>query len=176
MSEMTRREFIKDSAVLVAAGALATNGIFPNLVEAAEEGSPATQAAGAVISLPKGGGAVGGIGETFKPNLFTGTGNFSVPIATSSGRGGFGPELTFQYSSGNGPFGMGWALSIPQVSRKTEKGLPRYTDDHTFLLSGAEDLVPRAHRMQGIYQVTTCRPLSSSKATSKAPSFLPAVL
>ena len=36
---------------------------------------PATQAAGGVISLPQGGGAIGGIGETFKPNLFAGTRN-----------------------------------------------------------------------------------------------------
>lgn len=94
-------------------------------------------------SLPKGGGAIKGIGETFQPNIFTGTGDFSVPIATSPGRGGFGPQLTLQYSTGNGngPFGLGWALSIPRITRKTEKGLPRYTDDDIFVLSGAEDLV-----------------------------------
>jgi hypothetical protein len=34
-----------------------------------------------VISLPKGGGALQGIGEKFSPDLHTGTGNFSVPIA-----------------------------------------------------------------------------------------------
>jgi len=115
------------------------------------------------ISLPKGGGAIRGIGETFQPNLFTGTANFSVPIATSTGRGGFGPELTLQYSSGNGngPFGLGWALSVPQVSRKTEKGLSRYRDDDTFLLSGAEDLVEHADEPpsdEGNFKVTTYRP------------------
>jgi RHS repeat-associated protein len=95
------------------------------------------------ISLPKGGGAIKGIGETFQPNLFTGTGNFSVTIATSPGRNGFGPELTLQYSTGNGngPFGLGWQLSIPRITRKTEKGLPEYTDMDVFLMSGAEDLV-----------------------------------
>ena len=98
----------------------------------------------AAISLPKGGGAIKGIGETFQPNLFTGTGNFAVPIATSPGRNGFGPQLTLQYSTGNGngPFGLGWQLSIPRVTRKTEKGLPTYTDQDVFVLSGAEDLVP----------------------------------
>ena len=40
---------------------------------------------GSVISLPKGGGAVSGLGETFSPDLFTGTGNFSVPIAVPAG-------------------------------------------------------------------------------------------
>src|SRR3954453_24012000 len=96
------------------------------------------------ISLPKGGGAVKGIGETFQPNLFSGTGNFSVPIFTSSGRRAFGPQLTLQYSTGNGngPFGLGWQLSIPRITRKTEKALPTYTEDDVFVMSGAEDLVP----------------------------------
>jgi RHS repeat-associated protein len=96
------------------------------------------------ISLPKGGGAIKGIGETFQPNLFTGTGNFSVPIYTSPGHNDFGPKLSLQYSSGNGngPFGLGWQLSIPRITRKTEKGLPTYTDDDVFVMSGAEDLVP----------------------------------
>ena len=97
------------------------------------------------ISLPKGGGAIKGIGETFQPNLFSGTGNHSIPIATSPGRSGFGPALSLQYSSGNGngPFGLGWQLSIPRITRKTEKGLPQYHDDtDVFVMSGAEDLVP----------------------------------
>src|SRR3954447_13526969 len=98
-----------------------------------------------IISLPKGGGAVSGIGEKFLPDLFTGTGNFTVPIALPPGRNGFQPELSLVYSTGNGngPFGLGWALNIPGVSRKTSKGIPRYDDaTDTFLLSGAEDLVP----------------------------------
>ena len=98
-----------------------------------------------VISNPQGGGAQQGLGEKFSPDLFTGTGNFSVPIAVPTGRNGFQPELTLGYSSGNGNgvFGMGWALGIPGVMRKTSKGIPVY-DDHkdVFVLSGAEDLVP----------------------------------
>ncbi|MCI0698184.1 FG-GAP-like repeat-containing protein [candidate division KSB1 bacterium] len=98
-----------------------------------------------VISLPKGGGAQKGIGEKFSPDLFTGTGNFTVPIALPTGRNGFQPEINLVYSTGNGnsPFGLGWSLSIPGVSRKTSKGIPRYDDaKDTFILSGAEDLVP----------------------------------
>ena len=76
-----------------------------------------------LISVPKGGGALQGIGEKFSPDLFTGTGNFTVPIALPSGRNGFQPELNLIYSTGtgNGPFGLGWALSLPGVSRKTSK-------------------------------------------------------
>src|SRR5215211_2647845 len=83
-----------------------------------------------VISIPKGGGALKGIGEKFQPDLYTGTGNFSIPIALPNGRNGFRPELSLNYSSGggNGPFGLGWQLSIPSITRKTSKGIPRYHD------------------------------------------------
>jgi len=68
-------------------------------------------------------------------------------IATSSGRSGFGPQLSLSYDSGagNGPFGFGWSLSLPSITRKTDKGLPQYfdaEDSDVFILSGAEDLVP----------------------------------
>lgn len=99
-----------------------------------------------VISLPKGGGALKGIGEKFSPDLHTGTGNFTVPIALPPGRNGFQPELSLVYSTGNGngPFGLGWSLSVPGVSRKMSKGVPRYEPENedVFVLSGAEDLVP----------------------------------
>jgi hypothetical protein len=97
------------------------------------------------ISSPSGGGAQSGLGEKFSPDLFTGTGNFSVPIALPPGRNGFQPELTLQYStgSGNSPFGLGWGISVPGIMRQTAKGVPQYDDNKdVFILSGAEDLVP----------------------------------
>src|SRR5438034_5704471 len=99
------------------------------------------------IALPKGGGAIRGIGEKFAANPVTGTGSMTVPIATSPGRSGFGPQLSLSYDSGsgNGPFGFGWSLSLPSITRKTDKGLPQYIDaedSDVFILSGAEDLVP----------------------------------
>ncbi len=99
------------------------------------------------ISLPKGGGAIRGIGEKFNVNAATGTGSLSVPIPASPGRSDVTPQLSLSYDSGagNGPFGFGWSLGVPMVSRKTDKGLPRYDDDgesDVFILSGAEDLVP----------------------------------
>jgi RHS repeat-associated protein len=98
-----------------------------------------------VISLPKGGGALSGIGEKFSPDLHTGTGNFTVPLALPRGRNGFQPQLDLVYSTGhgNGPFGLGWSLSIPGITRQTAKGIPQYDDARDiFVLSGAEDLVP----------------------------------
>src|SRR6185436_20084618 len=105
-----------------------------------------------LIALPKGGGALSGLGEKFSPDLLTGTGNFTVPLALPPGRHGFQPQLSLGYSTGNGnsAFGLGWSLSIPGVTRKTSKGIPRYRDNpgdpsrdtDVFVLSGAEDLVP----------------------------------
>ena len=99
------------------------------------------------ITLPKGGGAIRDIGEKFSVNAVTGTAAMSIPIKTSPGRSGFGPQLSLSYDSGsgNGPFGFGWHLSLPSITRKTDKGLPRYWDEEesdVFILAGAEDLVP----------------------------------
>ena len=112
------------------------------------------QIAPPAISLPKGGGAIRGIGEKFAANPVTGTGSMSVPIATSPGRSGFGPQLSLSYDSGagNGPFGFGWSLAVPSITRKTDKGLPKYedaTESDVFLLSGAEDLVPMLVEVAG---------------------------
>ncbi len=102
---------------------------------------------GPAIELPKGGGALRGIGESFSANPMNGTGSLAAPIATSPGRSGFGPELTLTYESGagNGPFGLGWDLGLPAITRKTDKGLPRYRDGEDsdqFLFNNGEELVP----------------------------------
>ncbi|MFE6488054.1 SpvB/TcaC N-terminal domain-containing protein, partial [Streptomyces sp. NPDC057757] len=122
-------------------------------------GSADSTAAGSAISLPQGGGAVGGLGEKFSPDLFTGTGNMSVPLTVPTGRPGATPSPALGYSTGNGngPFGLGWQLSLPGVTRKTSHGVPEYLDAagprgeraDVFLLSGAEDLVPVAGTYPG---------------------------
>ncbi len=109
------------------------------------------------VSLPKGGGAISGIGEKFQASPVTGTGSLSVPIAISPGRPDFSPQLSLSYDSGSGnsPFGLGWNISLPSISRKTAKGIPEYRDEiesDTFLLSGAEDLVPALIEKQGKWE------------------------
>jgi Salmonella virulence plasmid 65kDa B protein len=86
------------------------------------------------ISLPKGGGAIKGMGEKFAANPVTGTGSMSVQIATTPSRSGFGAQLSISYDSGtgNGIFGLGWNLALPSITRKTDKGLPRYWDSKDF--------------------------------------------
>lgn len=103
------------------------------------------------LNMPKGGGAIQGIGEKYTVNLANGTGSLSVPIRTSNGRSGIQPSLSLVYDSGGGnsEFGLGWKLKgCDTITRKTSKGLPRYNDSMTdtesdvFILSGVEDLVP----------------------------------
>jgi virulence plasmid B protein len=67
---------------------------------------------------------------------------------TTPCRSGFSPQLALSYDSGsgNGPFGLGWNLSLPGITRKTVKGLPKYQDaeesDVFIILPGIEDMVP----------------------------------
>src|SRR5579871_6223849 len=98
------------------------------------------------ISVPKGGGAIHDMGEKFSVNAATGTGGMSIPILTTHARNKMQPDLSLSYSSGlgNGEFGLGWRLSETSITRKTDKGLPRYQDNDpdretdVFLISNAE--------------------------------------
>jgi RHS repeat-associated protein len=100
------------------------------------------------LELPKGGGAIRGMGEKFSANPASGTGSMSVTLEVSGARDGFQPDLMLSYDSGagNGPFGFGWNLNVASITRKTDKGLPRYVDaeeSDVFMLAGADDLMPR---------------------------------
>ncbi len=121
-------------------------------------GNKNTKDSDPLVQLPKGGRAIKGIGEKFQANPLTGTAGITVPLSISPGRAGFAPQLSLSYDSGsgNGAFGLGWSIGLPSITRKTDKGLPRYFDpghdlppqgvsqegEDTFILSGAEDLVP----------------------------------
>ncbi|WP_437710025.1 SpvB/TcaC N-terminal domain-containing protein [Sorangium sp. So ce448] len=153
-----KKETTAAPAALPAAPDGGAGGRRPDAAPLAREGSGNTEAPKGLPgapkapelpapALPKGGGAIRGVDEKFSANPVTGTGSFSIPLPLSPGRAGFGPALAVTYDSGagNGPFGVGWQLSIPRITRKTDKGLPRYDDAHesdVFVLSGAEDLVP----------------------------------
>lgn len=127
------------------------------------------------IELPKGGGAIRGIDEKFKVNAANGTASLSVPFPITPGRHGFSPSLSLSYSSGGGntPFGLGWSLSLAQISRKTDKGIPQYAGEDVFVMAGAEDLVPYLVedgpgnwvpevRSEGDYRISRYRPRISS--------------
>ncbi|MGZ8157188.1 MAG: SpvB/TcaC N-terminal domain-containing protein [Methylobacter sp.] len=125
------------------------------------------------ISLPKGGGAVKGIGETFQPNAFSGTGSYSVPIPLTPARG-FEPQLHLSYGSGDGNdvFGMGFSLSIPKISRKTDTGIPKYNGDDIFILAGEGELTPKLINNNGEWSVAeTIKP--DNGVSWKVLTFLP---
>ncbi|MFI6523504.1 SpvB/TcaC N-terminal domain-containing protein [Streptomyces uncialis] len=143
-----------------------------------------------VISLPKGGGAVRGMGEKLSVSPATGTATLTVPLPLSPGRGDSTPRLrlTYDTGAGNGPFGIGWSLDLPAVTRRTDKGVPAYDDDSgdtdVFLLSGAEDLVPcldadgrpprRPRTVAEVtYDITRYRPRTAVARTSSTPTRSP---
>jgi hypothetical protein len=132
------------------------------------------------ITLPRGGGAIRGMGEKFAANPVTGTSSMSVPIATSPGRSGFGPELALSYDSGagNGTFGFGWSLFIPSITRKTDKGLPQYNDaaeSDVFILSGAEDLAPTLVQQDGSWIPESVPDRTVGTATYKIKRYRPRI-
>ncbi len=96
------------------------------------------------LALPDGSGTIQGMGESFSPNLNTGSGTFSVPIALPPGRRGLQPQVGLSYStgSGNGPLGWGWSVGMPFISRQTDKGMPLYDKGDRFMYNGGQELVP----------------------------------
>jgi RHS repeat-associated protein len=99
------------------------------------------------IAAPKGGGAIRSLAEKLTVDATTGTCGTSVRLPFSPGRSGFVPAMQLAYASGsgNGPLGFGWSLGPPEITRKTDKGLPQYCDSDesdVFLLAGQDDLVP----------------------------------
>ena len=93
-------------------------------------------------SLPTGGG-VGGLGETFSPDLSTGSGTLAVPIDLPHGPNDSSPKLALSYDSGtsNGPFGLGWSIATPRLLRSTMVGRPRYDNTDALVLEGSGPLV-----------------------------------
>ncbi|WP_210558812.1 MULTISPECIES: SpvB/TcaC N-terminal domain-containing protein [unclassified Pseudomonas] len=81
--------------------------------------TPSIASSASITTIGKSWGAVGA----------TGAASFELPLPLSAGRG-WDPQLSLTYSSqaGNGPFGVGWNLGIGQISRRTQKGVPRYSD------------------------------------------------
>ncbi|WP_338925474.1 SpvB/TcaC N-terminal domain-containing protein [Mycetohabitans endofungorum] len=94
------------------------------------------------LSLPKGGGAIQGLGETLSAGGVSGTASLALPLPfTDAGRAT--PALSLGYSSGagNGPFGLGMTLNVPSIDRRTAKGVPSYTDTDEFVDASGEVLV-----------------------------------
>lgn len=98
------------------------------------------------ISVPSGPGSIEGFGESFEPQLNTGTYVFKIPFKLTKLRGAAQPEIALSYNSGGGDgiLGMGWRLSTSFIQRQTDKGLPNYTAADTIVDSTGEELVKLA--------------------------------
>jgi RHS repeat-associated protein len=96
-----------------------------------------------VLSLPDGTGSVEGFGESFAPQLNMGSGTYAIPIKVPPGRANFTPQLCLNYNTGNGNGlpGMGWTFTLMAVKRQTDKGLPKYSDQDTFITESGEELI-----------------------------------
>ncbi|HCU0429606.1 TPA: virulence protein [Serratia marcescens] len=92
-------------------------------------------------SLPSGGGAI--TGSFTVPAGPDGNATLSLPLPISKGRG-YAPDLSLNYASqaGNGPFGIGWSVGMPAVSRRTRMGVPTWDTADEFLAPNGEVLVP----------------------------------
>ncbi len=90
-------------------------------------------------SLPKGGGAIQGMGDTLTVGGPTGMATLSIPLPISAGRG-TAPALALNYSSGSGnsAFGIGWQCASMAIRRRTSHGVPRYQDKDSFLSPDGE--------------------------------------
>ncbi|WP_454846428.1 SpvB/TcaC N-terminal domain-containing protein [Pseudomonas farris] len=95
--------------------------------------TPSIAKSSSIATIGKSWGAVGP----------TGVASFVLPIPASPGRG-WDPQLSLTYSSqaGNGPFGIGWSLGLGQISRRTNKGVPRYTDHDEIIGHDGEVWMP----------------------------------
>src|SRR5437016_4391977 len=75
-----------------------------------------------VLSLPSGPGSIEGLGDSFEPQLNTGTAPYAVKLVVPPGRAKHQPDLALRYNSGagNGHFGFGWSLPVPFIQRQVD--------------------------------------------------------
>jgi RHS repeat-associated protein len=107
------------------------------------------------LSLPSGPTSLKGLGESFSPNVATGTGSYSVPIEVPPGF--LAPKVSLDYAggAGKGVLGMGWNLPLLQVYRSTDKGAPNFDGDDRFSVSGPglNDELVRVDAQRRLYRL-----------------------
>lgn len=142
-------------------------------------------------SLPAGGGAISGLKGNIAAAGPDGAATLTIPLPVSAGRG-YAPSLSLGYHSraGNGPFGIGWHITLPSIRRRANKGAPVYDDHDEFIGPDGEVLVPVLNTggqpqrsissellgipLPGSYNVSVWRPRVES-SFSRLERWLPAV-
>lgn len=86
-----------------------------------------------------------GTGATVSTIGNTGAASAVIPIEVPPGRKGIQPNLALTYNSskGNGFIGVGWDISIGEISRATKRGVDYNANDFVFSVGGSViELVP----------------------------------
>ncbi|MDI6539539.1 SpvB/TcaC N-terminal domain-containing protein [Pantoea ananatis] len=94
-------------------------------------------------TLPSGGGSITGMRSEMGSAGPDGAATLNLPLPVSSGRG-YAPSLSLNYHSrsGNGPFGIGWNISLPSVRLRTSKGVPAFDNTDDVIGPQGEVLIP----------------------------------
>jgi RHS repeat-associated protein len=97
------------------------------------------------LKLPDGPASMKGLGESFSPNIATGTGSYSIPITLPTAT--LSPVVSVSYSTGKGKgeAGLGFRIPVLNIYRTTDKGLPKFTGSDRFAVEGPtlnDELVP----------------------------------
>lgn len=119
-------------------------------------GGPAPGSVSAqTVKLPSGPGSVRGLADDAEVSSFTGQVQYAVPIDLPAGPGGFAPQLSLGYAGelGNGPLGVGWALSQTGIRRSLRLGVPSYTDADELEVSGLGDGGELVRLADGTYRL-----------------------
>jgi insecticidal toxin complex protein TccC len=77
-------------------------------------------------TFPKGGGALPGMGESLSPAGMSGAAQLSIPLPLPAVRLSPALALTCHSHQGNGPFGLGVALTLPSIARQTSRGTIKF--------------------------------------------------
>lgn len=106
-------------------------------------------------ALPKGGGAIQSIGKGWGAVGSSGAASCSLALPISAGRG-YAPSLSLNYNSasGNGLFGLGWAVNVPRIARRTTLGAPAYADDDFIVGPGGDAWMPERDEQGSIVSTT----------------------
>jgi len=97
-------------------------------------------AVGVLLALPFTPAAMTGAGTGGSDPIVsdsTGAASLRIPIAVPPGPGGFAPNLALSYSSraGDGPFGVGWGLGLPEIRCSDRFGVPNLASCQQYLYS-----------------------------------------
>jgi YD repeat-containing protein len=91
-----------------------------------------------------------GAPEELDVDPFTGACTYRLPLRIPRGRDNFTPDLSLTYNSArrNSPFGWGWQLRVPSISRSVWPDMPKYADETDVFALSEDELVP-ALRVSG---------------------------